>query len=315
MRQEGIDLLKQHFQDVEIWPENRACPRELLLQKAAEVDAILSQMGDKIDEEVLCHENLKIVSQIAVGLDNIDLQAATKHKIVISHTPGVLTEACADHAWAMMLAAARLIVQSNRYVVNGEWVTQDPMAFLGASVYGQTLGIVGPGRIGLATAKRASGFNMKVLYHGPHQKQDFDQIGATYYPDLAKMLPEVDFLIITCLLNDSTRGMIGMDQLKLMKKTAILVNIGRGPMIKTDELYTALKDGVIGSAALDVVDPEPLPKEHPLNTLDNCIVVSHIASATIPTRAKMAEIAAQAIIDCLNGKKVTHCANPAVYDE
>ena len=313
MREEGINLLKSHFPNVEIWLEDRACPRELILQKAAECDALLTQMGDKIDAEIFKNKNLKVVSQIAVGLDNIDLKAATENGTVVSHTPGVLTEACADHAWALMLAAARQLIQSYKYVVDGKWTQQDPMAFLGCDVYGTTLGVIGPGRIGQAICRRAQGFNMKVLYNGPHEKPELNQTGAKYVK-LEELLKEADYVVLSCPLTDSTRHLIGYDQLKMMKKTAILVNIARGPVVVTNDLERALREKLIGAAALDVTDPEPLPADHPILKLDNCVVFSHIASATVPTRATMSLIAAQAIIDALDGKRVKYCANPAVYD-
>lgn len=312
MREEGINLLKGAIKNVEIWPENCPCPRDVLLQKAAECDALLTQMGDKINEEVINHPNLKVISQIAVGVDNIDLASATAHKIPVSHTPGVLTEACADHAWALMLCAARQLVQSNRYVVGGQWTQQDPMAFLGGDVFGRTLGIIGPGRIGQAVGRRAAGFNMKVLYYGPHEKPEF---ANAKYCTLDELVTEADYIVLTCPLNPGTRGIIGMEQFKKMKKTAILVNIARGPCVVTDDLVTALKEGMIGAAALDVTDPEPLPAEHPLNKMPNCVVFSHIASATVETRANMSLIAAQGIIDVLSGKKLQFCANPDVYKE
>ena len=311
MREEGINLLKQHIKNVEVWPENRPCPRDVLLAKAGEVDALLTQMGDKIDAEVINHPNLKVISQIAVGTDNIDLKAAAARKLPVSHTPGVLTEACADHAWALMLCAARQLVQSNRYVVGGEWTQQDPMAFLGNDVYGKTLGIIGPGRIGQAIGRRASGFSMRVIYYGPHEKPEF--ANATRV-SLDELMSESDYVVLSCPLNDGTRGIVGEAQLKKMKKDAILVNIARGPCVVTDDLVKALKEGWIGAAALDVTDPEPLPAEHPLNKLPNCVVFSHIASATVPTRANMSLISAQAIIDALSGKRVQFCANPDAYN-
>ncbi|KAK8852472.1 hypothetical protein M9Y10_017448 [Tritrichomonas musculus] len=315
MREEGINLLKEHFPNLEIWLEDRACPREIILQKAAECDALLTQMGDKIDAEVLAnHPNLKVVSQIAVGLDNIDLKTATENHIVVSHTPGVLTEACADHAWALMLSAARLIVPSYKYVIEGKWTQQDPMAFLGKDIYGCTLGVIGPGRIGQAVCRRASGFSMKVLYHGPHEKPELNKTGAKYVP-LEQLLKESDYVVLTCPLTPSTKHLIGYDQLKLMKKDAILVNIARGPVVVTSDLERALKEGLLGAAALDVTDPEPIPADHPILKLPNCLVVSHIASATIQTRATMSLIAAQAIIDALDGKHVKYCANPDVYNK
>jgi glyoxylate reductase len=306
----GIALLKSTFTNVEVWPGPGPCPRELLISKCNEADGILTNLGDPINQEALKGPNLKVVSQFAVGTDNIDVAYCTSRHIPVSYTPGILTNACADHAWALMMAAARQLVQSNRFVLSGQWKGADPCAFLGAEFYGQTLGIIGPGRIGQAVAKRASGFDMKIRYYGPHQKPDFEATGAEYRT-VDQLAQECDFIVLTCPLNDGTRGIIGINQFKQMKKSAIVVNIARGPCVVAADLATALKEGLIGGAALDVTDPEPIPVDHPLVSIPNCLIVSHIASATVTTRSRMSEIAAQGIIDALAGKEMQFCANPA----
>jgi len=307
----GINILKEHFQHVEIWPEDRPCPREIILEKAKEVDALLTLLTDKIDEEVLSNQNLKIVSQSAVGIDNIDVKSATAHNVVVCNTPGVLTESCADLAWALIMSVARRVVESYCFVQEGKWVSYDPNGFLGTDVFGATIGIIGPGRIGQAVARRSLGFKMKILYHGPHQKGELDQIGGIY-SSLEDLLKESDFIVLTCPLKPDTRHLINEERLKMMKKTSILINIARGPVVDTSALVDALREGTIAAAGLDVVDPEPIPKDHPLLSLKNCVQISHIASATTATRMKMATIAANAIVDCLNGKKPQFCANPDV---
>jgi glyoxylate reductase len=306
----GVALLKSAFPNLEVGPGPGPCPREVLIAKANEVDAILATGGDRITEDVLKGSNLKVVSQFGVGTDNIDVAYCTSRHIPVSHTPGVLTNACADHAWALMMAAARQLVQSNRFVLSGQWKGADPCAFLGAEFYSQTLGIIGPGRIGQAVAKRASGFDMKIRYYGPHQKPDFEATGAEYR-SLDQLVQESDFIVLTCPLNEGTRGIIGINQFRQMKKSAIVVNIARGPCVVAGDLVTALNEGLIGAAALDVTDPEPIPADHPLVSIPNCLIVSHIASATVTTRAKMSEIAAQGIVDVLQGRELQFCANPA----
>ena len=309
----GIDILKEHFQNVEIWQENRTCPHDLLLQKASECDALLTIGFDKVDEEVINHPNLKVISQISVGVDNIDLQSATNHHIPVSHTPYVLSDSCADFAWCLMLATARQLIQSCRYVTDGRWLTNDPKLFNGFDVFGKTLGIIGAGRIGQAIAKRGSGFSMRILYYGPHRKPNLDDCGCCYCT-LDELLAASDFVVLACSLNPTTRGIIGIEQLRMMKRSAILVNIARGPCVVTADLVEALKSGLIAAAALDVTDPEPPEKESELLKLPNCIVSSHIASATVETREKMSEIAARAVVDALGGRRVQFCANPDVYD-
>ena len=194
----GHDILERHFgkENIESWEGEDHCPYEILLQKSKEVDAIVTHITDRIDEAVLSSERLKIVSQCAVGLDNIDLQAATKHNVIIAHTPEVLTDSCADLAWALIMGVSRHIVASNKFVYSGQWKTFDQMQFLGFDVFGQTMGIIGAGRIGSAVARRALGFNMRLLYTGPHQKDVMDNYGAKYC-GLQELLAESDFVVIS----------------------------------------------------------------------------------------------------------------------
>jgi glyoxylate reductase len=306
---EGIELLKQHFQSVELYDGQLPCPRDIIIQKSKIVDALLTHSFDKIDVEILQNKQLKIISQCAVGIDNIDLELAAKNKIVVSHTPNALTNSCADHAFALLLAAARNIVQASLYVLNGNWTFTTMNPFLGCDVWGSTIGVIGPGRIGHAICQRAKGFNMNVLYHGPHEKLDIEG----QYVSLENLLKNSDFVVLSCKMNDSTRKLISKKELNLMKKSAILINISRGLVVDTEALMEALENDVIGGAALDVMDPEPVQVDHPILKLKNCIVIPHIASATAPTRIEMAKVCAKAIIDCLNQRTIDFCANPSVY--
>jgi phosphoglycerate dehydrogenase-like enzyme len=283
------------------------------VQKASEADALLTWLTDPIDSAVLASPTLKVVSQCSIGTDNIDLDFATSRRLPITHTPGCLTEACADLAWSLLLAAARLIVPAARYVLDDQWTGSLSSLFLGRDIFSKTLGIVGPGRIGQAVARRAVGFSMRVIYFGPHTKPDFETSGAQFRT-LDELLSESDFVVLTCPLTAATRGLITIAKLRLMKKTAILVNMARGPVVITDDLVTALREGVIGGAALDVTDPEPIRADHPLLKCQNCLVIPHIGSATVETRGTMSRLAAEGIIDVLSGKRPRHCANAAIFE-
>jgi len=313
MDQDAVDLLRREVKDVEVWPDKCRCPRDILLAKTADCDAILAQSYDPMDMEILSRPRLNVISLQAVGTDQVDLAEAAARGIPVAHTPGLLTEACADHAWALLLCAARHLVQSNRYVVSGEWQMGSSGRFLGTDVFERTIGIIGAGRIGQAVARRATGFSMRVLYHGPHEKPEL--VGAHFCAQLDELLAESDYVVVTCRLTEDTRGLIAERQLRQMKKTAVFVNIARGVCVVTDDLVRALREGWIGAAALDVTDPEPLPAEHPLNKLPNCVVFSHIANATVETRAIMAMSVAHAVVDGFSGKRVGLRAKPAVCKE
>jgi glyoxylate reductase len=250
-----------------------------------------------------------VISNFAVGVDNIDVAAATKHKIPVGNTPGVLTDATADMAFALMMAAARRIVEGERYVKDGKWKTWDPQLLLGADIVGSTLGIVGLGRIGQAVAKRAAGFDLHVIFHDPSAEPAY----AATPVDLETLLRESDFISLHVPLTPMTRHMINGKTLKMMKPNAVLVNTSRGPVVDTEALYVALKENRIFAAALDVTDPEPLPLEHPLLNLANCIVVPHLGSASKWTRDQMAFLAAHNLIAGLKGERLPNCVNPQVY--
>ena len=267
-------------------------------------DGALTLLTDHIDGAVLDrHPNLKVVSNLAVGYDNIDVPAATERGVLVCNTPDVLTNATADHTWALLLAMARRIPESMEYVRDDKWKTWGPLLLLGQEVSGATIGIIGLGRIGKEVAKRASGFGMRVLAFDPYQDAEFAAKHNVEYVDLATILQESDFITLHVALTDETRHLIGADELAAMKPTAILINASRGPVVDTDALVDALNAGEILAAALDVTDPEPLRADHPLVSMANCIVVPHTASATVQTRDSMAELAARNLIAGLNGER------------
>jgi glyoxylate reductase len=309
----GLRMVREAC-EVRLWEGELPPPREAILREIAECDGLLCLLTDPIDAEVIAAgERLRVISQMAVGVDNVDLQAATARGIPVGHTPGVLTEATADMALALLMAAARRIVEGADYVRAGKWRTWEPMGLLGASVWGATLGIVGLGRIGTAVARRARGFSMRILYHDRIRMPDLEAELGLVYADLDRLLAEADFVSLHCPLTPETERLIGERALRQMKCTAILINTSRGPVVDANALVRALQEGWIGAAALDVTDPEPLPAAHPLLDLPNCIVVPHIASATVASRDRMAVMAAENLLAGLRGERLPYCANPAVY--
>jgi glyoxylate reductase len=299
--------------DVETWSEETPPPYALLLEKAAQVDGILTLLTDRIDANLIAHAgpNLKVISQLAVGFDNIDAKAAAAKGIPVGNTPGVLTETTADFTWALMMAAARRVSEGDREVHSGIWRTWGPDVLTGYDVYGATLGIVGFGRIGKAMAHRAKGFSMRVLYHDPHCEPD-DELGAECV-GMDELLAQSDFVTLHTYLSPDTYHLIGREQLQKMKPGAILVNTSRGPVIDPAALFWALSQRVIAAAALDVTEPEPVANDSPLLTLDNLIITPHIASASKATRLRMAEMAVDNLLAGVKGQRLPNCANPEVY--
>jgi glyoxylate reductase len=310
---EAIEMLSARA-EVRVWEEDRAIPRETLLREVAEVDALLSLLTEKIDDELLdSARNLKIVANMAVGFDNFDVPALTRRGVIGTNTPGVLTETTADFAFALMMAAARYVSQGVEYVRTGNWKTWEPNLFVGQDIHHSTVGIVGMGRIGIEFAKRARGFDMRVLYYDVYRRDaDFESQHGIEYRELEILLAEADFVTIHVDLNDSTRGLFNAERFRKMKPSAYLINAARGPIVDTEALYEALKSGQIAGAALDVTDPEPLPAEHPLLQLQNCVVCPHIASASARTRTNMAKLAAENIVKVLEGRKPLTPVNPEV---
>jgi glyoxylate reductase len=312
---EGLRRVREAC-DASIWEDELPPPRDALLQAIEGCDGVLTLLTDRVDDEFLdrAGTQLKVVSNFAVGFDNIDVAACTKRSIPVGNTPGVLTETTADLAWALLMAAGRRLPEGDRYVRAGKWKTWGPMLLMGPDVHGATLGLVGFGRIGQAVARRAKGFGMRILYHDPRRVSP--QVEAEYgaeYRTLEGILPESDFVSLHTVLSPDTKGLINAERLGWMKPSAILVNTSRGPVVDSMALFEALRDGVIAGAALDVTDPEPLPADHPLLSLDSCLVVPHIASASRATRGKMAEMAAANLLAGLRGDRLPTPVNPEVY--
>ncbi len=312
--QAGLDLI-QSACDVEVWPERLPPPSEVLQDRIQSCVGLVSLLTDRVDAALLERAPLlKVVSNFAVGVNNIDLQAATRKGIPVGNTPGVLTEATADIALTLLLAAARRLQESHADARAGRWLTWEPMGWLGCDLLQKTVGIVGMGRIGYATAKRLHhGWGMKVLYTSRTPKTDADRDLKARRVELDELLAESDFVSVHADLNPSTKGLFGKAQFEKMKPTAVFVNTSRGPLVDQTALAEALRNGTIFAAGLDVTDPEPLPPEHELFTLPNCVIAPHIASATTGTRDAMARICAQNLLAGIRGERLPHCVNPEVY--
>lgn len=297
----AIKGLEDSYQ-VRMWQdEEQPVPREVLLKEAKEASALWTMLSDQIDSEVIeAAENLKIITNLAVGYNNIDLDAARKHKIAVTNTPEVLTETTADLAFALMLATARRLVQAEKTVRSGEWQSWTPMGMTGQDVFGATLGIIGMGRIGEAVCRRAKGFDMNVIYHNRTRKSLED----VHYAELDDLLAQSDFVMIFTPLTEETKGMIGRRELGLMKNTACLINAARGGIVDEEALYEALKSNQIWAAGLDVFETEPLPLNSKLLELENLTVLPHIGSAGIRTRLEMMKLNSEAISACLAGTPV-----------
>jgi glyoxylate reductase len=314
--QAGLEVLRQAYPNFQVNPEDRVLARPELLEKVKGVDALLTLLTDKIDAEVLdaAGPKLKIVANMAVGFDNVDMAAATARGVLVTNTPGVLTDATADHAWALLFAVARRIPESEKFLRAGKFKGWGPLMFLGGDVTGRTLGIIGAGRIGHSVAMKSRGFNMRVLYADEvHNTKLEHEIGARKVR-VEELLRESDFVSIHVPLLPSTRHLINAQSLRLMKKTAYLINTSRGPVVDEAALAEALKKGVIAGAALDVFENEPAV--HPeLLKLENVVLTPHIASATIETRSKMATMAAENLIAGVTGKKPQNLVNVEVWDK
>ncbi|MDQ6805271.1 MAG: D-glycerate dehydrogenase [Actinomycetota bacterium] len=294
-------LLAEH--ETEVWPERLPPPRDELLARSAEVDGLISMLTDQVDGELIDHApHLRAVSNYAVGTDNVDLAAATRRGIPVGHTPDVLTDATADLAFALLLAAARKLPEAAQAVRDGDWPTWEPASHLGHSVHGATLGIVGFGRIGRAVAARARGFDMEVLT---------TSTSSTAGLPLDDLLDRSDFVSLHCPLTPATRHLMDTRALSLMRPNAILVNTARGPIIDQVALRSALVEGTIGGAALDVSDPEPTAPDDPILTAPNLLLTPHIGSATTAARERMSELAVENLLAGLEGRPLPHQANRA----
>ena len=296
--------------EVEIWDFEYPPSYMKLKKSVGDKEGLLCLLTERIDAELMdAAPNLKVISQCAVGYDNIDVPAATQRGIKIGNTPGVLTEATADFAFTLLMAAARRVTEAHNYVRAGKWETWGLTLFLGQEVFGATLGIVGMGRIGQAVAKRARGFEMRLLYYDVVRQPEVEAELGIEYRSFEDLLRESDYVSLHVNLTDETQGLINADAFALMKPTAILVNTARGPIVDSEALYEALNSGQISSAALDVTDPEPLPADHKLLQLPNLIVAPHIASATVTSRTQMAMMAVRNLVAGVQGKPLPFPVN------
>jgi glyoxylate reductase len=302
--------------ETEVWPGDLPPSPEYLRSKVQDVDGLMTNIMDRVDADLLaCGHRLKVVSQLGVGVDNVDLEEATKRGVLVGNTPGVLAKATADIGFALLMSAARRVSESERWLRAGNWQIQyHPMFWLGQEIHGSTLGIIGMGQIGVEMAKRARGFDMNVLYYSRTRKPELEaQYGLRYVgPDA--LLAESDFVSLHVPLTPETRHYIGERELRQMKSTAILINVARGAVVDPKALYTALKEGWIKAAATDVTDPEPINLDDPLLTLDNLVVTPHIGSASVDSRLATCMLAARNIIAGIEGRRLDACANPQVYE-
>jgi glyoxylate reductase len=315
MAQEALDLIAR-FSDAEVWQDELPPPHAVLLEKAREADGLLTLLTDRVDAGLMERaEKLRVVSNLAVGYDNIDVAEATRRGILVGNTPGVLTETTADFAFALLLGAARRVVEADRYTRRSLWKTWGPMVLQGQDVHGATLGIIGLGRIGSEVAKRAKGFGMRVLYHDGVRRSEADErsLGVEYVPELRELLQCADFVTIHVPLSPENQHLIGAEEFAAMKPTAVFVNTSRGPLVDQRALHRALESGQIFAAGIDVTEEEPIPPDDPLLTLENVIVAPHIGSASVATRTRMAVLAAENLAAGLRGEIPPHCVNPEAH--
>jgi len=313
----GVERLREQY-EVVVWDGTLPPEKTHIESKLRELDAeaLVCMVSDEIDADVLdASPDLAVVSAFSVGYDHIDVEAAAERDIAVGHTPGVLTETTADLAWALLMAAARRTVEAHEYVAAGEWGAWDPALLMGADVHDATLGIVGLGSIGTATARRAAGFGMDVLYTGrnrkPEREDELAEVGVdATYVELDALLADSDFVSLHAPLLDETEGLIGEAELRQMSEDAVLVNTARGEIVDTDALDTALEEEWIGRAGLDVTDPEPLPADHDLmrHAPEKLVVTPHIGSSSIETRSRVAEMAAANVEAGIDGEDLPNSA-------
>ncbi len=300
--------------DIKVNLEDRPVSKDELITQAKGVAGIIACVGDRIDGEVMDASggSLKAICNAIVGYDNVDIKAATERGIYVTNTPGVLTETVADLTFGLIMAVSRRIAESDRYIRSGNWRGWGPKQFLGFDVHGKTLGIIGLGRIGVAIARRARGFNMKLLYFDVRRNTDMEKELGLQFTDVENVLKNSDFVSVHVPLIPQTRHLIDKKELEMMKETAFLINTSRGPVINEKALIQALKDGKIRGAGLDVWDPEPPSADNPLLKMDNVVTLPHIASASVETRTKMIDMAIENLNAILDGKIPPHLINKDV---
>jgi glyoxylate reductase len=305
----ALDFLAEHAV-LEWWPSELPPPRDELVRRAAESEGLLALLTDQIDDGLLEQAPaLLVVSNMATGYDNIDVAAASRRNVLVTRTPDVLSETTAEFTLALMFAAARRVVEGDRMTRAGEWETWGPEILSGQDLAGSTLGIVGMGGIGAEVAQRARALGMRIVYHSRTPKPALERRFRMEFTELDDLLHQSDFVSLHAPLTPETRHLINGRALRLMKKTAVLVNTARGPLVDQKALYTALDEERIAAAALDVTDPEPIDPSDPLLTLPNVIVTPHIASASVATRSRMAMLAAENLVEALNGRVPKYAVN------
>ncbi|HMA83354.1 MAG TPA: D-glycerate dehydrogenase [Candidatus Thermoplasmatota archaeon] len=309
----GINLLK-NYHTVTVSEKDRVLSKDEIIDQAQDAEGLLCLLTDTIDSEVISSlPNLKMIANYAVGFNNVDVEKATQKKIPVSNTPGVLTDTTAELAWALVFSVARRIVESDSFCRDGKFEGWAPMLMLGQDITKKTLGIIGSGRIGTAMALKSKGFDMNVLYVNPEHNSVLESEINAKKTDLSTLLMKSDIVTLHVPLTDETHHLIGEKELDLMKETAVLINTSRGPVIDENALLNALENKQIFGAGLDVYEHEPkIPKK--LKQLDNVVILPHIGSATKETRSKMAEMAAENMLQGLNGKQPSNCVNPEVFE-
>ncbi|WP_214688954.1 MULTISPECIES: 2-hydroxyacid dehydrogenase [unclassified Exiguobacterium] len=302
--EEAVEPLRDQY-DVRMWKhEGESVPREVLLEEASSAHALWTMLSDTIDREVFERATqLEVVSNLAVGYNNIDLNAAKENSVIVTNTPDVLTETTADLTFGLMMMTARRLGEAERDLRAGEWKSWLPMGYVGMDLYQAKLGIIGMGRIGEAVARRARGFDMEVLYHNRTRRHESESMYGFTYAELDELLTQSDFVVVLAPLTDETRGMLGAKEFAKMKETSIFINVARGEIIDEKALYEALKARKIWGAGLDVFTKEPIDLGHPLLTLPNVTTLPHIGSATIRTRLAMMALNRDAITNVLEGKE------------
>ncbi|MBH9965737.1 2-hydroxyacid dehydrogenase [[Bacillus] enclensis] len=297
-----IEPLNAEYQ-VEMWEkEDVPVPRDVLLKKAGSASALITMLSDQMDGELLEHaSSLKVIANLAVGYDNIDLQAAKEKGVIICNTPDVLTDTTADLTFGLLMAAARRIVEADRYIKEGRWKSWSPLLLAGADIHHKTIGIVGMGSIGETVAKRAKGFDMNILYHNRSRKPEAEEGLGAVYVSMDELLAQSDFVVVLAPLTQETDGLFQKEQFQAMKKSAFFINAARGPIVNEEALTEALKKGEIAGAGLDVFVEEPIDSNHPLLQLDNVVALPHIASSSIETRTAMMNLCVQNVMAVLKG--------------
>ncbi|MFS8664673.1 MAG: D-glycerate dehydrogenase [Limnochordales bacterium] len=313
--EEALQILEAHCDCRVFAHEDTPVPRETLLQELAGADGAFVLLTERIDDELLAAApRLKIVANMAVGYDNIDVEACTRRGVLVTNTPGVLTETTADLTWALLMATARRLVEAQKVIERGQWRTWSPMFLTGQDVYGRTLGIIGAGRIGGAVARRARGFAMTILYHNRRRRPDLEAETGARYVGFHELLEQSDFVVTLVPLTAETHHLINEDALRRMKPNAILINAARGPVVDEKALYKALTEGWIWAAGLDVWEKEPIGPDHPLLGLPNVVALPHIGSASIATRTRMAVVAAENLVAGVTGRRPPNLVNPEAWE-